>query len=45
VCIVITDGYTPWPSQPPPFKCIVLLTQEATQKDVPSWAKTIVVTD
>jgi predicted metal-dependent peptidase len=45
ICVVITDGYTPWPSTQPPFKCIVVLTQEGTQKDVPSWAKTIVVND
>jgi len=41
VCIVLTDGDTPWPSVPPPFKTIVVLT--SGQRDVPEWAKAIVV--
>ncbi len=43
ICIVLTDGYTPWPSVPPPFKTIVVLTQSGAEKQVPSWAKYIVV--
>jgi predicted metal-dependent peptidase len=43
LCVVLTDGYTPWPSQPPPFKCIVVLTQAACKDQVPTWAKTIVI--
>lgn len=43
VCIVMTDGFTPWPSEPPPFKTIVVLTQKGAEKDVPVWAKAIVV--
>ncbi len=43
VCIVMTDGYTPWPSEAPPFKTIVCLTQKGAENQVPSWAKTIIV--
>lgn len=38
VCIVITDGYTPWPEQPPKMKTIVALTGDGKS---PEWAKTI----
>jgi predicted metal-dependent peptidase len=41
--VVLTDGYTPWPSSPPPFKTIVVLTQATTKGDVPQWAKCIVI--
>jgi predicted metal-dependent peptidase len=43
LCVVITDGYTPWPSTPPPFKTIVILTQGSAKESVPSWAKVIVI--
>jgi len=43
VAIVLTDGYTPWPSLAPPFKTIVVLTQEGAKDSVPSWAKTLMV--
>lgn len=39
VCIVITDGYTPWPAQPPKgMKVIVTLTGDG---NAPEWAKII----
>lgn len=41
--VVLTDGYTPWPSNPPPFKCIVVLTQGQAKNQVPGWAKVIVI--
>lgn len=43
VVIVFTDGYTPWPAGPTPFKTIVVLTQTGAEKEVPHWAKYIVV--
>jgi predicted metal-dependent peptidase len=43
LCVVLTDGFTPWPETKPPFKCIVVLTQESQKDSVPEWAKTIVV--
>jgi len=43
VCIVLTDGFTPWPAEPPPFKTIVVLTQAGAEKQVPTWAKAILV--
>lgn len=43
LCVVLTDGETPWPSHKPPFKVIVVLTRENTRNKVPSWAKCIVV--
>jgi predicted metal-dependent peptidase len=36
--IVITDGYTPWPSHRPSFPVAILIT---THQDAPTWAKTI----
>jgi predicted metal-dependent peptidase len=41
VCIVLTDGDTPWPAVPPPFKTIVVLT--SGERKVPAWTKAIVV--
>ena len=39
VCVVITDGYTPWPDTPPRgMKVIVALTGDG---NTPEWAKTI----
>jgi predicted metal-dependent peptidase len=39
VCVVITDGYTPWPDTPPRgMKVIVALTEGG---EAPKWAKTI----
>lgn len=43
VCIVMTDGFTPWPKEAPPFKTIVVLTQRGAEAKVPPWAKAILV--
>jgi predicted metal-dependent peptidase len=49
VVIVLTDGYTPWPDQPPPgIRVIVgLLTEGARLSgwSPPDWARTVVIED
>jgi predicted metal-dependent peptidase len=49
VVIVLTDGYTPWPDQPPPgIRVIVgLLTEGARPPGwgPPEWARTVVIED
>lgn len=41
VCIVLTDGYTPWPAQPPRgMKTVVVLVGDGSS---PKWAKTITI--
>ena len=42
VCVVVTDGATPWPLAPPPFPVVVALTQAAD--GVPAWARSVVLT-
>jgi predicted metal-dependent peptidase len=45
VIVVVTDGYTLWPATKP-VGCdnyILLLTEDARLKSVPSWAKTILL--
>lgn len=39
--VVLTDGYTPWPDNPPPVPVVVGLVAGDVQ--VPSWAKKVVV--
>ena len=43
IVVVVTDGYTPWPTEAPPFKTIVVLTQAGQQDQVPAFFKCIVV--
>lgn len=45
VVVVVTDGYTPWPSSKPTGcdNYIVLLTTQLTSKRVPAWARTVVL--
>jgi predicted metal-dependent peptidase len=48
IIIVLTDGFTPWPPQPPPGARVIvgLLTQAETHFGVPSgpeWARTILI--
>jgi predicted metal-dependent peptidase len=49
VVIVLTDGYTPWPHQPPPgIRVIVALLTEGIRPpgwDPPEWARTIIIED
>ncbi len=40
LCIVCTDGYTPWPSSKASFPVVACLTQD-TSEDVPGWIKTV----
>jgi predicted metal-dependent peptidase len=43
--LVISDGYTAWPSEPlKGATLIVALTDEAAAANVPAWARTVVVT-
>jgi predicted metal-dependent peptidase len=42
VIIVLTDGYTPWPTEPPPAKVIIgLIGKNANDQNVPGWAKKV----
>jgi hypothetical protein len=49
VIIVLTDGFTPWPAQPPPgIRVIVGLLAEGRRSDQwepPDWARTITIDD
>ena len=42
VVVVLTDGYTPWPVERPPFSVIVALIG-GYREEVPKWAKMVVV--
>lgn len=42
-CIVVTDGYTPWPETPTNTKLIIALTEPGMKDECPSYAKTIVI--
>jgi hypothetical protein len=41
--VVITDGWTPWPTEPPAagVSAVAVLTQADLPADVPSWIHTI----
>jgi Predicted metallopeptidase (DUF2201). len=45
VCIVLTDGYTPWPDTPPQKMKVIagLLDLENETWQVPSWAKKVLI--
>ena len=45
VCVVLTDGETPWPASPPSFRVIVVLTRSGSESSVPLWCKTILIND
>ena len=38
VCVVVTDGYTPWPTSAPRMQTVVVLTQP---NEAPGWAKVV----
>jgi len=40
ICVVLTDGYTPWPASPPPFPVVVALL-DGGASDPPSWASVV----
>jgi len=48
ICIVMTDGYTPWPEQKPPkigkvIVCLIASKRYGSPKDPPSWARIVTV--
>ncbi|SNX54183.1 VWA-like domain-containing protein [Thermoanaerobacterium sp. RBIITD] len=45
VCIVLTDGYTPWPDTPPQKMKVIagLLSEENATWQVPKWAKKVII--
>jgi predicted metal-dependent peptidase len=40
VVVVLTDGYTPWPPEPPPMKVVVGLLREGASQP-PAWARVV----
>lgn len=47
VVIILTDGYTPWPSEPPlPLRVVIgLLPSGKEPPPVPAWARTVRIND
>jgi hypothetical protein len=45
IIVVFTDGHTPWPDAPPRKvdSVIVVLSDPATQPQVPKWARIITI--
>lgn len=43
ILFTVTDGWTPWPDSPPPFRCVTILTDRAGRR--PPFGKTIVWDD
>jgi predicted metal-dependent peptidase len=44
VCVVLTDGYTPWPADPPKGMRVVVGLLGAGAPAAPSWARAVIVT-
>jgi predicted metal-dependent peptidase len=45
VVMVLTDGFTPWPSEPLKGATLIVgLTDEAAAQNVPAWARKVVIT-
>ena len=45
VVIVLTDGFTPWPSDPPPKTQVVVGLLSQAGPPPPAWAKTVLIED
>ena len=46
LCLVITDGYTPWPDTAPQgMAVIVVLTRNGVRSRVPKWARVVQIED
>jgi predicted metal-dependent peptidase len=45
VCVVLTDGYTPWPSAAPKGMRVVVGLLGAGAPAAPAWARAVIVTD
>ncbi|MFN2610136.1 MAG: VWA-like domain-containing protein [Actinomycetota bacterium] len=45
VVVVLTDGYTPWPSEPPPRMRVVVGLMGTPPNRPPSWAKVVEIED
>lgn len=45
VCVVISDGYTPWPDKPTKSRlvCVIVGDDERAAADTPDWALTVTV--
>ena len=44
VVIVLTDGYTPWPTEPLKNATLIVgLTDEASRESVPDWARCVII--
>jgi predicted metal-dependent peptidase len=42
ICIVLTDGFTPWPANPPPkMRVVVCIVPGGTTDGVPAWTECI----
>ena len=42
-CVVITDGWTPWPETKPGMEVVIALTESNQKKNCPSYARTVVI--
>jgi len=42
-CVVITDGYTPWPETKPGMEVVIALTESNQKNNCPSYARTVVI--
>ncbi|AIS52670.1 von willebrand factor type A [Thermoanaerobacter kivui] len=43
ICVVLTDGYTSWPDNPPPKMKIIIGLINNEDVEVPRWAKKVVI--
>jgi predicted metal-dependent peptidase len=45
VLVVITDGFTPWPVEPPSMRVVVALLADPGDRRPPAWAQVVQVDD